>query len=102
MCRRQKQITFTPNQFQWEVAGFQNTMGKIIKVSQKAFNFSLEPTIHTLAPVIGMAVGAKGKNHQVAQATTNTLKSISRGKILSMTDMNGNGMRLKPRRVSSN
>ena len=42
-----------------------------------------------------MAVSAKTKNPKVGQATTNILKSISGGKILSLTDMHGNGLRLK-------
>ena len=33
-----------------------------------------------------MAVGAKTKNPKVGQATTNILKSISGGKVLSLTD----------------
>ena len=41
-----------------------------------------------------MAVGAKTENPKVAQATTNILKSISRNKILSLTDMHGHGLRL--------
>ena len=45
------------------------------------------------APFIGMAVGAK-KNLKGGQATTNILKPISRGRILSLTDMYGNGLRL--------
>ena len=47
------------------------------------------------APVIGMAVGAKTENPQKAKATTNIIKSISGGKILSLTDMYGNGLRLR-------
>ena len=42
-----------------------------------------------------MAVGAKSKNKQVGVATTNILKSLTGGKILSLTDMHGNGLRLK-------
>ena len=49
-------------------------MKKIFKRSQKVWNSFLKQTINTLAPVIGMAVGAKSKNPQVAQATTNILK----------------------------
>ena len=41
-----------------------------------------------------MAVGAKSKNKKVGQAATKVLKSISRGKILSLTDLDGNGLRL--------
>ena len=47
------------------------------------------------APFIGMAAGAKTENLKVAAATTNILKSISDGKILSLTDLHGNGLRLK-------
>ena len=91
----QKMITFTPNHFQLEGAGFKNTMNKIIKGSQTAWSKFLKPTKNTLAPVIGMAVGAKSKNKQVEAATTNILKSLTGGKTLSLTDMHGNGLRLK-------
>ena len=73
---------FTPEQFQLERGGFKNTMKKIFKGSQKSWNSFLKPTINPLSPVIGMAVGAKSKNKQAGQATTNILKSISGGKIL--------------------
>ena len=95
ICKCQKQITFSPNQFQLEGAGFKNTMKKILKGSQTAWNKFLERTINTLAPVIGMAVGAKSKNAKVGAATTNILKSLTGGKILSLTDFHGNGLRLK-------
>ena len=42
-----------------------------------------------------MAVSAKTKNPKIGQATTNILKSISGGKILSLTDIHGNDLRLK-------
>ena len=42
-----------------------------------------------------MAVGAKIKNSKVGAATTNTLKSLLGGKILTLTDMHGRGLRLK-------
>ena len=94
-CECQQQIIFTPNQFQLEGNGFKNTMKKIFKGSQTAWNKFLKPTINTLAPVIGMAVGAKSKNKEVGAATTNILKSMSGGEILSLTDIRGNGLRLK-------
>ena len=46
-------------------------------------------------PDIGMAVSAKTKNPKNGQATADILKSISGGKVLSLTDMHGNGLRLK-------
>ena len=94
-CKCQKQLTFSPNQFQLEGAGFKNTMKKIFKGSQTAWNKFLKPAINATAPFIGMAVSAKTKNPKVGQATTNILKSISGGKILSLTDIHGNGLRLK-------
>ena len=94
-CKCQKQITFSPKQFQLGGAGFKNTMKKIFKGSQTAWNKFLKPTINTLAAVIGMAVGAKSKNKQVGAATTNILKSLTGGRVLSLTDMHGNGLRLK-------
>ena len=42
-----------------------------------------------------MAVGANSKNKQVGEATTNILKSLTGGKVPSLTDMHGNGLRLK-------
>ena len=43
-----------------------------------------------------MAVSAKTKNPRAGQATTNILKTISGGKILTLTDQySGNGLRLK-------
>ena len=88
-------ITFTLNQFQMEGAGFKNTMKKIFKGSQTTWNKFLKPTINTLAPVIGLAVGAKSKNQHVGAATTHILKSLTGGKILSLTDMHGKGLRLR-------
>ena len=68
---------------------------KIFKGSQTAWNKFVKPAVNVAAPFIGMAVGAKGKSPKIGQATTNILKSISGGKILSLTDMNGRGLRLK-------
>ena len=94
-CNYHKQITFSPNQFQRERAGFKITMKKIFKGSETAWNKFLKPAVNVAAPFNSMTVGAKTKNPKVAQATTNILESISGGKILSLTDMHGNGLRLK-------
>ena len=67
----------------------------MFKGSQTAWNKFLKPTINTLAPVAGMAVAARNKKKQVGAATTNLLKSLTGGKILSPTDMHGNGLCLK-------
>ena len=70
-------------------------MKKTIKGSEKMWNKFLKPAVNVAAPFIGMAVSAKTKNPKVGAATTNILKSISGGKILTLTDMHGNGLRLK-------
>ena len=94
-CNCQKQITFTPRQFQMEGGSIRSKLQKIFKGTQTAWNEFLKPPVNVAAPFFGMIVGAKTKNPRVGQATTNTLKSISGGQILSLTDMHGNGVRLK-------
>ena len=94
-CKCQKMNTFSPNQFQLEGAGFKNTMKKIYKGSQTAWNKFLKPALKIATPIISAGVAAKRKNPQSAQITSNILKSITGGKILSLTDMHGMGLRLK-------
>ena len=95
-CGCQKIITLTPHQFMLEGGSTKSKLQKIFKGTQTAGNKLLKPAINASATFIGMAVGAKTKNPKVAAATTNILKSISGGKILSLTDMHsGAGLRLK-------
>ena len=70
-------------------------MRKRFKGSQTAWNNFLKPAVNTLARVIGMALGGKSRITKVGQATTNILKSLTGGKILSLTVMDGRGLRLK-------
>ena len=84
-----------PKQYMLEGNGFKNTKKKVSQQSQTAWNSFLKPAVNIAAPFIGVAVGAKTKNPKFAQATTNILKSISGAKILSLTDLHGNGLRLK-------
>ena len=69
-CNCQKQITFTPRQFQFKGAGFKKTRKKFFKFSQKAWNSFSKPAVNTLAHVIGIAVAAKSKIPLFGQATT--------------------------------
>ena len=94
-CKCQKQITFTPNQFQLEGRSIKNKLKSIFRGTQAAWKKFLKPAINATAPFIGMAVSAKTKNPKIGAATTNILKSISGGKIFSLTDIHGNGLRLK-------
>ena len=97
-CGCQKIITCTPHQYMLEGGSIKSKLQKIFKGTQTAWNKFLKPAINASAPFIGMAVSAKTKNPKVGAATTNILKSISGGKlgkILSLTDLDGNGLRLK-------
>ena len=82
----QKQIIFTPRQFELEGSGFKSFMKKVFKVSKMAWNRFLKPAVNAAAPVIGMAVAAKSRNPKAGQATEQIIKSISGGKILILTD----------------
>ena len=70
-------------------------MNKIFKGSQTAWSKFLKPAINATAPITGMATSGKTRSLKVGQATSNILKSLTGGKILSLTDMHGNGLRLK-------
>ena len=94
-CKCQKQIAFTPEQFQLEGRSMKSTLQKVVRGTEKAWNKFLKPAVIVAAPFVGLAVSAKTKNAKVGQATTNILKSISGGKITSLTDMHGRGLRLK-------
>ena len=94
-CKCQKQITFTPNQFQLECGSTKFKLQKNFKGTQTPWNRFLKPAINSTAPFIGMAVSAKTKNPKVGQASTIISKSMSGGKVLSLTDMHGNGLRLR-------
>ena len=90
----QKQITFSPNQFQLEGAGFEYTMKKIFEGSQTAWNKFLKPALKIATLIFSAGVAAKTKNPQSAQTTSNILKSLTSGRTLSLTDMHGRGLRL--------
>ena len=94
-CNCQKIITFTPNQYMLEGGSIKRKLEKNFKDTEKAWNNFLKPALNIASPYNGMAVGAKTRNPKIAQATTNILKSISGGKILSLTDLHGNGFIVK-------
>ena len=57
--------------------------------------FDFKPAVNTLAPAIGMAVGAKRMNQQVGQVKSNILKSLSKAEVLSLTDIHDDGLIIK-------
>ena len=63
--------------------------------SKTAWKKILKPTLNATVPKIGVALGPETKNPAVAKATRNILESTSGAKLLSLTDIYGNGLRLK-------
>ena len=57
----QKQITFTPKQFQLEGGSIKSKLQKILRGTHTAWNKFLKPAVNVAAPFIGMAVSAKIK-----------------------------------------
>ena len=94
-CICQKQITFTPKQFQLEGNGYKKTMEIFLKGTEKIWNNLIEAGLKIASPIISTGVVAKTKNPQEGQVTSNILKSFTSGEILSLTDMHGRGLRLK-------
>ena len=94
-CNCQKQITFTPKQYILEVNGFKNTMEKIFKGAEKMWNNFIKPGLKVASPIISAGVVAKTRISHAGQVTSNFLKSLTGGKILSLTDMYGRGLRLQ-------
>ena len=68
---------------------------KFSEGQKKAWDSFIKPGLKMVTPLISAAVAAKTKNPQSAQVTSNIFKSLTGGKILSLTDMHGNGLRLK-------
>ena len=60
-----------------------------------------KPAINARATVIGTSLEALSKNPAVGQATTNVLKSVSGGQVLSLSDMHGNKLRLQVIKIIS-
>ena len=94
-CKCQKMITFTPNQFQLEGGSIESKLQKNFKGTQTAWNKFIKPGLKMATPLISAAVAAKTKNPQSAQVTNSILKSLTGGRVLNLTDMHGNGLRLK-------
>ena len=68
---------------------------EIFRGTKKSWDSFIRPGLKMATPLISAAVAAKTKNPQSAQVTTSILKSLTGGKILSLTDLRGNGLRLK-------
>ena len=94
-CGCQKIITFTPHQYMVEGGSVKSKLVKLFRGTKTAWDKFIKPGLKMGTPLISAAVAAKTKNPQSAQVTNSILKSLTGGKILSLTDMHGNGLRLK-------
>ena len=94
-CKCQNEEEFTPNQFQLEEAGFKNTMKKKFKRTEKLWNNFSRPGLKLTSANISARAAAKTKNPQAGEVTSKMLKSLTGGKSLSLTDMHGQGLRIK-------
>ena len=70
-------------------------MKKFFKGIENILNNFVEPGSKTSSPIISARVVAKTTIPQAGQVTSNSLKFLTGGKIFSLTDMHGHGLRLK-------
>ena len=93
-CKCQKQCTFSPKQFQLEGGVFKKTMKKVFKGTEKMWDIFIKPGLKIATPIISAGVAAKTKNLQSAAVTSNSLKWLTSGKILTYMQ-SGAGLRLR-------
>ena len=93
-CNCQKIVTFTPQHYMVEIGSIKK-LQKIINGTQTAWNKFIKPGLKMVTPLISAAIAAKTKNPQSFRVANSILKSLTGGKVLSLTDMHGNGLRLK-------
>ena len=94
-CGCQKIITFTPHQYMLEGGSIKSKLQKIFRGTKKAWDSFIKPGLKMATPLISATVAAKTKNPRSAQVTNSILKPLTGGKVLSLTDLHGNGLRLK-------
>ena len=76
-----------------ECGSIKNKLQKSFRGTKKAWESFIKTGLKVATPLIRAAVAAKTKNPQSAQVTNSILKSLRGGKILSLTDMHGRGLR---------
>ena len=81
-CKCQKQITFSPNQFQLEGGSIKSKLKLFFRGTKTAWDKFIKPGLKMATPLISAAVAAKTKNPQSAQVANTNLKTIPGGKIL--------------------
>ena len=87
-----KSKSFYSLESQLEGGALKNKLQKFFEGSQTVWNNFLKPAVNVAAHLFGLVVEAKTESPQVAQATSNFLKSTSGGKVLSLTDMHSHAV----------
>ena len=94
-CSCRKIINFTPHQYMLEVGSVTSKLQKFFRGLKDAWDSLIKPGLKMATPLISVTVTAKTNRPQSAQKTNIILKSLPGGKISSLTDMHGRGLRLK-------
>ena len=98
----QKIINFMPLQNMLEGGSVKSKLRKSFRGTKKTWDSFIKPGLKKATPLISAATATKTENPQSAQVTNSFLKSLTGGKIFSLTDLHGNGLRLKVRKFISN
>ena len=67
----------------------------VFRGTKKTWESLIKPGLKTAPPLLSAAVAAKTKSPQSARIANNISKSLTGGKLLSLTDMHRRGLRLK-------
>ena len=94
-CGCQKVKSFTPHQYMIEGGSIKSKVQKIFRGTKNAWDSFIKPGLKMATSLISAAVAAKTRNPQSAQVTNSILKSLTGGRVHILTDMHGNGLRLK-------
>ena len=94
-CGCQKFFTFTPHQYMLAGGSLKSKLQKSFRGTKKAWDSFIRPGLKMASPLISAAVAAKTKNPQSAQGTNSLIKALTGGRVLNLTDLHGNGLRLK-------
>ena len=89
------QITSTPKQFQMEGGSKKSKLKSNFRGIKKAWDNFIKPGLKVATPLIFADIDAKIKNPLSGEITGDIPKYLTGGKFLIITDMHGNGLRLK-------
>ena len=78
-----------------EGGSIKSKLQKTFRGTKKAWDTFFQPGLKMATPLISAAVTGKTKSPKTAQIMNNILLSLTGGKILSLTDLHGNGLTLK-------